>query len=117
MDFKAYYRKNRTRLREKTKLWQRANRAKCTAYSRPYRLKKLGWTVEEYDSAFLEQGGKCALCGVHESELVRALSADHCHKTLKKRRLLCGKCNLALGLSKEDPNLLRKMAEYIESFQ
>lgn len=80
-------------------------------------LKKIGWTLEDYDIAFEKQNGRCALCWQPETILykgvVRRLSADHNHKTGEKRKLLCTKCNAVLGSVHEDVSLLQKMIEYL----
>ena len=75
-----------------------------------------GWTNEEYTAAFTKQGGCCALCGNHQSELPKGLAADHCHDTGAKRALLCHLCNRGLGFFKDDPELMRRAATYIESY-
>jgi Recombination endonuclease VII len=57
------------------------------------------------------------LCGVNQGALNKALDVDHCHKSNQIRGLLCNHCNRAIGLAKEDPALLRKMANYVEKEQ
>lgn len=58
----------------------------------------------------------CYICG--GVEIIKGkkigLSVDHCHKTLKVRGLLCGNCNRGLGLLQDNPDFLRKAADYIE---
>lgn len=39
---------------------------------------------------------------------------DHDHKTGKFRGWLCDKCNITLGQARDDPVLLRKLADYLE---
>ena len=34
-------------------------------------------TIEEYDSMYIEQGGRCAICGIHQSKISRRLEIDH----------------------------------------
>lgn len=67
---------------------------------------------EEYQYRLAEQGGVCALCKRPDDRL--NLARDHCHKTGAWRGLLCGRCNKALGLFRDDPELLRAAAEYVE---
>jgi hypothetical protein len=39
---------------------------------------------------------------------------DHCHKTDKVRGLLCGPCNIMLGLAKDNEMLLANAILYLE---
>lgn len=38
---------------------------------------------------------------------------DHCHESHKIRGLLCAKCNMAVGLIRNSPELAEKMASYL----
>jgi hypothetical protein len=85
-------------------------------YKLNYNLKtKYGLTRDAYNDLLKGQDNKCAICGTHKKELPRSLSVDHNHKTEKIRGLLCTRCNQGLGLFLDDPELLRKAAEYLES--
>lgn len=44
----------------------------------------------------------------------RRLVPDHDHRTRAVRRLLCRLCNSAIGMAGEDPDRLRRMADYLE---
>jgi len=70
--------------------------------------KRYGVSAEEYKKAMAESSS-CVLCDSQEN-----LCYDHCHTTMKFRGVLCRKCNTALGLFKDNPELLRKAAEYVE---
>lgn len=75
-----------------------------------------GITMGEYNALMLKQGGVCAVCGAEslwKNKKVR-LGVDHCHTTGKVRGLLCLNCNFALGSAQNNPELLRKMAAYLE---
>lgn len=65
-------------------------------------------TLQEYDLLLEEQGGRCCACN-SESEL----QIDHCHETGKVRGLLCGPCNGALGLARDDWQRLEGLSKYI----
>jgi hypothetical protein len=41
---------------------------------------------------------------------------DHCHITDLHRGWLCQKCNTILGFANDDPDRLRRLANYIEKF-
>jgi hypothetical protein len=43
-----------------------------------------------------------------------ALYVDHDHETGLARGLTCASCNTALGHAHEDPERLRRMADYLE---
>jgi hypothetical protein len=40
---------------------------------------------------------------------------DHCHRTNMFRGWLCDRCNLVLGLAKDNPELLRTLAAHLET--
>lgn len=71
-----------------------------------------GITLEQYETMLKSQEGLCKICKLQCSS-GKALSVDHCHKTLRIRGLLCGKCNKALGLFNDDPILIRRAGEYL----
>lgn len=77
-----------------------------------------GWTVAAYDAKLAEQDGKCILCGSEPDpngvKAASRLHADHDHVTKQRRDLLCGRCNVGIGMFRDDPVLLRAAAEYIE---
>lgn len=76
-------------------------------------VKKYGITHAQREELFKLQGGRCKICGVHERDTRRALSVDHCHKTLQVRGLLCDSCNRGLGFLQDDPELLRNALRYL----
>ena len=61
------------------------------------RKRLYGITKDEYNKLWESQGGCCAICGIHQSELPRALDLDHCHKTNIVRGFLCHSCNMVVG--------------------
>ena len=72
-----------------------------------------GISMARYKEMVEQQRGLCALCGEGEV-LNRRLSVDHDHVTGRTRKLLCGRCNAALGLFRDNPALLRHAAAYVE---
>ena len=63
------------------------------------------WTYNTYESwqvQFNRQGGRCAICGIHQSDLNTILHIDHNHVTGELRGLLCVKCNTGLGCFNTD---------------
>lgn len=55
------------------------------------------------------QGGLCAVC-----QEALAVHVDHDHATGAVRDLLCFNCNGGLGQFRDDPELLRAAAAYVE---
>lgn len=77
-------------------------------------LRNFGITLECYNKMFEQQQGCCFICGRHQSELSKALNVDHNHENGKIRKLLCWNCNYALGLVREDINILLSMIDYLD---
>jgi hypothetical protein len=118
----------RVRLRKNTKgaeCWERRRQTRQayikvakTRPNRPYELRKMGMTPEQYDEMFYAQGGVCAIC---KQQSERALCIDHdhgccAHGTACKdciRGLLCNACNVGLGYFRDSPDVLRSAAEYV----
>ena len=70
------------------------------------------FSAEDYDAALLRQGGLCAIC---RKPYAKTLCIDHCHATGKFRGLLCRKCNFALGLCGDDPDVVEAAAAYLRA--
>jgi len=66
----------------------------------------------DYNAMWAAQDGLCAICRL---ECSKSLAVDHDHKTGKIRGLLCKKCNMALGLLKDDIQLMSRAIEYLTS--
>lgn len=86
--------------------------------NRKYDLKKQhGITPEDYAVILREQKGVCAICSEPETRILRgkvcALSVDHDHETNKIRGLLCSRCNVALGMFRDRPKLLKRAYDYL----
>lgn len=115
--------------REKKRLYlsNPENLEKARKYAREYHKKnphrqririlaQYGLTEEGYDELLKNQNGACAICGKGRNEMKSHLVVDHDHKTGKVRGLLCVQCNTSLGNLKDQTDLLKKAAEYLDSF-
>jgi len=88
-------------------------------------LRHYGITASEYELLLEEQHGKCYIC--LKEPINNKLSVDHKHLPGEKRNessesqrsrvrgLLCWRCNSGLGKYGDDPNKLRRAAEYLEN--
>lgn len=104
---------------EGKRAYDRDSRAKNRDRHKNYELKKaFGITINDYRRMLSEQNGVCAVCKKPETEVRRGklqtLSVDHCHVTNVVRSLLCGYCNRAIGYLKDDPEIIRSAAQYVE---
>lgn len=78
-------------------------------------IKRLyGMTEEQYEKLVAAQDNRCAACRQDIAECGR-LVIDHNHTTGGVRALLCDRCNRVAGAASDNPGLLRKLAEYLET--
>lgn len=80
------------------------------SYRRRESLKKLGLSWDDFERLLKEQEDRCFVC--KREDVV--LCIDHDHVTGKVRGLLCHNCNLGVGNFKDNPDFLRKAANYLE---
>jgi len=86
------------------------------------RLAKFGLTLTQYYLMLIDQSSCCKICGAHKNNVFYGLVVDHDHSCCPKRQscgkcvrgLLCSNCNTGIGILKENPEVLRKAAKYIE---
>lgn len=69
----------------------------------------------EYNKLMEDSNNLCMIC--KEPPKTKSLHIDHDHKTGKVRGLLCHGCNTAIGLMKEDTNILQKAINYLNNSQ
>jgi Uri superfamily endonuclease len=75
-------------------------------------LKKFGINYDQYNQILEDQNNVCAICNNLDRN-GRSLAVDHCHTTNKVRGLLCTDCNTALGLFKDNKDLLDSAIMYL----
>lgn len=105
-------------IRAQNTTWRKKNKEKV----RDAQMRRnFGVSLKEYEEMFFEQGGLCAICGKPETttmrNAVKFLAIDHDHVTGKVRKLLCHRCNTALGLVGDSIEVLKKMIEYLEVYK
>jgi hypothetical protein len=82
----------------------RAERNRVSYFKRKY-----GLTEAERDALIASQRGVCCIC-----LSAPAAHVDHCHETGRVRGVLCFSCNAALGQFKDQPEVIRRAAAYVE---
>lgn len=101
-----HYQKNKKNINEK----RRQN-------YKEIKLKQYNLSPSEYDDLLNKQNNNCAICGKRNESNAKSelfpLCVDHCHETSKVRGLLCHNCNVLLGMSNDNINVLRKAIEYL----
>ena len=98
---------------EYARKWGRKHPEKIVLRNRKQRLKRFGLTIQSYEAMVIEQKGLCAICCKPEPRPNTRLSIDHSHVTNRIRKLLCSKCNPAIGLFSENPEILSRAIDYI----
>lgn len=86
------------------------------------------WTTfrireSDYEEMLIKQNFRCAICGIHQSEVKKAFAVDHDHSCCKNKRtcgdcirgLLCFECNIGLGKFKDNKDLLSSALKYLSS--
>jgi hypothetical protein len=76
-------------------------------------LKQYGLTPEREAEFRLRQRGVCAICGTSLDEVKACV--DHIHGTVIVRGILCNHCNVGIGMFKDNPEILRAAADYLEA--
>lgn len=91
--------------------FRRGNRVEkhCRRCNRDHQIRTLyDLEPEEWDAMLIAQSGRCYIC---EDPMLKPF-VDHNHITNKVRKLLCKPCNDFIH--REDPDLLRAGAAYLE---
>lgn len=97
-----WYPKNKEKQIFSSSNWKRRNKNKVLAT-------KYKTTEKAIVALFSISGNKCKIC--HSTN---DLCIDHNHVSKKLRGILCNNCNKALGLFKDNINLLKNAIEYLK---
>ena len=103
---REYHNVNKEARNAKQKERYKENKEAVLDNQKKYYLRKtFGISLAEYEEWMKEV---CGICGKDEDKVL-----DHCHNTGDIRGTLCRQCNAALGLFKDDPELLISAAEWV----
>lgn len=95
------------------KAYREANPEVVALTARRHLLKKkYGLTLEAFDAMVAAQKGRCAICR-EEPQGGKPLHIDHCHASGRVRSLLCSRCNTAIGLLRDDPEIALRASTYL----
>jgi hypothetical protein len=96
-------------MRVYAKQW-RAKKLAANPYAdKDYKLRKAyGIGYDAFQFMMKSQDHVCAICGDS-----KRLGVDHCHQSKRVRGLLCDSCNRALGLFKDNPQILANAIKYL----
>lgn len=138
---RAWVEANPEKVAEKARRYREANRARMQEMDRAKRekrsplelaqiarrhaLARFGLTEQTFDEILAAQGGACAICGTTEpGGPHKQWNMDHDHACPvcggKKgcpdcfRALLCARCNMGIGTLRDDPEIMRAAADYVE---
>lgn len=67
----------------------------------------------EFKARLAAQNGCCAICS--KAIEGKHIHRDHCHQSGEWRGLLCGSCNLGLGMFADDVDLLFRAIDYLKN--
>ncbi len=98
---RAWHNLHRERVRELRDRWYKQRREAET-----------GITADHVERKRAEQAGRCAIC----DETPKVFHADHDHLRRIPRGLLCNRCNMGLGLFRDNPALLGRAAAYLGAY-
>lgn len=122
--YKEYYHANADKMKEKresTKEYRKEyynDPERKLQYRRKYIEREFGIKYEQYDQMLEKQKGVCAICGCPETKPnAKYLAVDHNHETGLVRGLLCNNCNRALGLLKDNKEILQNAIKYLEKYE
>lgn len=116
---RKYYEKNKKLISAKIRKYRQENREKhlesARKTARKRRLELMGTSEAGVLAAFKSQRGKCAICQTRSIKAItdRYSHIDHCHSTGMFRGILCNQCNTGLGRFSDDPEILRRAADYV----
>lgn len=99
----ARYAENPKKYLQQNKEWRTKNRQKKKDYLRRWRHKVVPSRPEP---------SHCEVCNGCPGS--KGMHLDHCHVTGIFRGWLCHRCNVALGFVRDDPDTLRKLADYLD---
>jgi hypothetical protein len=101
---KAYYKKNKQK-------WLEAGWKAKGIFNRQGKI----FTKEDFDYELTRANQECEICHNDGNEHKKGLCVDHDHNTGIVRGILCGHCNVAIGMFKDDIIKLNQAIKYLKN--
>jgi len=112
---KAYYKETRSRHLKLATEWRDKNLSRHRHAGWKAKLRLRCSSEEYYEKKFVEQSGKCALCGKPPGKI--RLAQDHCHKRKVPRGLLCRECNWIVGKYEAMQEQIPAIQAYLKRYE
>ena len=116
----ACHNKSKRKLNPKKKIKKFPHYTKSELSRHNDYMRSYGISLEQYNILFKEHNGVCWICQKPETSKfkdgrIKNLAVDHSHITGKVRGLLCDAHNRGLGYFQDNPKLLKRAIEYLET--
>ncbi len=115
-------RRDKQNSQQRLKRQARSKKEQSRLDAEAYYRKRYGITLLEYDRKLVDQRGRCAICLQPQSK--NRLHIDHDHACCPNRSgricgkcvrgLLCGACNMIVGLVENDPKFIQRLTNYLK---
>jgi hypothetical protein len=115
---KVYYNKNKEVIRKQAKNYYSKNKSKW--FEAGWKAKGIYnrdgeyFTLENYNEELNRTNNKCEICFSDGSNHKKKLCVDHNHDTGIVRGILCGHCNVGIGMFHDNPDKLKKAIQYLK---
>lgn len=110
-----FRKKNPEHAAERAAIYRKRHPDRVATSLRASHLKhSYGITPAQWDAILAAQGGGCAICGTKQGNKRTRLHLDHNHATKAVRGLLCGPCNVLIGMAQEHRERLDQAIAYLE---
>lgn len=119
---RARYSDSPPEAKERAKKWREDNPDRVKDYKKKNRrryhyadlIRKYGVSESAFKAMMKAQDGCCDICFDKFHWETNAPNVDHDHRGGAVRGLLCRRCNSVLGLVKDNPEMLRVAAAYLD---
>ena len=107
-----YFQKNKEKIMAKRKL-NPPSLDKIRQYSYKYNY---GIDIGEVNALYIVLRGRCMICNVFmkDGDYKTMMVIDHDHSNGKIRGLLCRRCNSAIGLLDDRPEVMQNAIKYLQ---